>query len=98
MTSAVRWTTPALRQLEDIQDYIAEHNPEAAFAVAERIRIQVNDQLPEHPSSGRTGRVDMTRELVISGSNFVVAYRLQDSVVEILAVKHNAQQWPESFD
>ncbi|MDP6832853.1 MAG: type II toxin-antitoxin system RelE/ParE family toxin [Alphaproteobacteria bacterium] len=83
MSKPIRWTLPALRQLEDIQDYIAEHNPRTAFELAERIRLQVNEQLPEQPLSGRNGRVDGTRELVISGSKYIVAYRVKDDV-EIL--------------
>lgn len=97
MSKPIRWTLPALRQLEDIQDYIAEHNPRAAFELAERIRLQVNEQLPEQPLSGRNGRVDGTRELVISGSKYIVAYRVKDDV-EILAVKHGAQIWPDTFE
>lgn len=37
MTARVLWTRPALRQLEDIQDYIARDDPRAAFDVAKRI-------------------------------------------------------------
>ncbi len=38
MTARVRWTRPALRHLEEIQDFIAADDPRAAFDVAERIR------------------------------------------------------------
>lgn len=97
MTGRLRWVTPALQQLEEIQDYIAENDPRAAFALAERIRMQVNEQLSEQPLSGRLGRVDGTRELVIAGTNYIMAYRATGLGVEILAVKHGTQDWPKAF-
>ena len=97
MTKPVRWTTPALRQLEDIQDYIAQHDPSAAFNLAERIRRHINEQLPEHPLSGRIGRIENTYELVITGSDYIIAYRVKHDSIEVLAVKHGAQAWPTSF-
>ncbi|MEE8528591.1 MAG: type II toxin-antitoxin system RelE/ParE family toxin [Gammaproteobacteria bacterium] len=62
----IRWTEPAARALESIQDYIAKDNPRAAFEVAQRIRGAIS-QLEEHPKIGRTGRVRGTYELVLYG-------------------------------
>lgn len=93
----VAWTTPALRQLEDIQDYIARDDPRAAYEVAALIRDRVNVRLPENPSMGRPGRVAGTRELVVSNVPYVVAYRLQGDDIQVLAVKHGARKWPKAF-
>ena len=98
MTTSVKWTTLALQDLEDIQDYIAERNPPAAFELAEQIRGQIHERLADYPLSGRAGRVDGTRELVVSGTAYVVAYRVQNEGVEILAIKHGAQEWPKVFE
>ena len=57
----------------------------------------MNIQLADFPLSGRDGRVDGTRELVIPGTQYIVAYRVVDSGVEILAIMHGARQWPEKF-
>jgi plasmid stabilization system protein ParE len=39
-----------------------------------------------------------TRELVISGTPYIVAYTVLDrQKVEILAVFHGKQKWPESL-
>ncbi len=35
----VKWTEPAAKALENIQDYIAKDNPRAAFEVAQEIQI-----------------------------------------------------------
>ncbi len=93
----VVWTAPALRQLEEIQDYIAADDPLAAFRVAQVIRSRVNDDLSEHPNLGRPGRVSNTRELVIAGTPYIVAYRVRGEEVEILAIKHGAQRWPRNL-
>ncbi len=50
------------------------------------------------PQLGRRGRVKATRELVVAGTPFIVAYTvLRGQVVEILAVIHGAQEWPDEF-
>jgi len=47
--------------------------------------------------AGRDGRVLGTRELVISGTPFLIAYRIEKKEVRILAVLHAAREWPEEF-
>lgn len=50
--------------------------------------------LDEHPLLGRAGRIKGTRELVVH-PNYIVFYRVVGTAVEVLRVKHAAQQWPE---
>jgi addiction module RelE/StbE family toxin len=80
--------------LEDIYERIAAENPAAAARVIERIRIAV-ERLREFPAIGRLGRVEGTRELVITGTPYIVPYRLKDDTVEIVTVLHSAQRWPD---
>ena len=93
----IRWTEPAAKALEDIQDQIAEDNRRAAFEVAQRIRV-MTDFLKDHPKIGRTGRAAGTFELVIPGIPYVVPYRIRNQEVQILTVYHTSRKWPESFD
>ncbi len=53
--------------------------------------------LSERPLVGRPGRIAGTRELSISGTNYIVAYRLKQDDVEILTILHSAQVWPDSL-
>jgi toxin ParE1/3/4 len=92
----IRWTRPAARDLEAIQDHIAQENPMAAGRLVATIRQRVQ-QLQDHPQLGRPGRVPGTRELVISGTPYVAPYRVRDQQVEILALYHGARRWPEHF-
>jgi plasmid stabilization system protein ParE len=38
-----------------------------------------------------------TRELVVVGTPYIVAYRVSDLHVEILTIQHGAQLWPEEL-
>ncbi len=46
---------------------------------------------------GRNGRVPGTRELVISGTPYIAAYRLAGNALRILRIIHGAQEWPEEM-
>jgi len=84
------------RQLEEISERIAVDNPAAASRVVERIRTAV-ERLQEFPAIGRPGRVEGTRELVVSGTPYIVPYRVQGDVIQIITVLHSAQRWPDRF-
>jgi toxin ParE1/3/4 len=92
----VRWTSPALQQLRDARRYVEAENPSAADRIGRRIEEAVN-RLAFFPDMGRVGRRAGTRELAVSGTNFVVAYRVTAESIDILAVIHGARQWPENL-
>jgi addiction module RelE/StbE family toxin len=84
------------RRLEDIRERIAADNPAAAVRMIERIRAAV-DRLAASPAIGRPGRVADTRELVVSGTPYIVPYRVRGDTVQIITVLHSAQRWPDRF-
>jgi toxin ParE1/3/4 len=92
----IRWTRLAVEDLNLAYEYVASENPSAAHALIARIESAAN-ALGSHPEIGRGGRVEGTRELVISGTSFVVAYRVAKRRIATLAVIHGARRWPESF-
>jgi addiction module RelE/StbE family toxin len=92
----VRWTRRALRALDEIAEYIARDRPQAARHVMERVQTSV-DHLSLQPELGRVGRVPGTRELIVSGTPFIVPYRILEETVEILTVLHAARRWPEEL-
>jgi toxin ParE1/3/4 len=81
----LRWTTPALRDLEAIGDHIARDNLAAAARVVSDILDQAG-RLVKHPHIGWPGRVPETRELVVTNTPYIVPYRVCGGVVQILAV------------
>ena len=92
----VRWLRRALKNLDDEAEYIARDDPAAAARTVQRIAIAV-DQLAIYPASGRIGRVPGTRELVITGTPYIVPYRVRSDAVEILRVFHAARKWPDKL-
>ena len=81
---------------EAIFDYIEADSPQAAVTVDDRIRTQV-EGLVRFPESGRLGRVEGTRKLVIDRTPHIAAYRVAGSVVRVLRVLHGSQRWPEEI-
>jgi toxin ParE1/3/4 len=55
------------------------------------------ETLARFPDSGRPGRVTGTRELVVTQTPFIVAYRRRGDAIEILSVLHGRQRWPDGF-
>jgi len=92
----VRWTEHASSRLNEIKEYIASDNPRAAVNQV-RLIVDATRQLGHFPESGRNGRVEGTRELVVPGTPYIVPYRIQADVVQLLSIEHSAQQWPEHF-
>ncbi|MFD2237361.1 type II toxin-antitoxin system RelE/ParE family toxin [Aureimonas populi] len=49
----MQWTLPALRHLDEIQDYIAERSHDAAYRLTAQIIEKTTDLLSANPSIGR---------------------------------------------
>jgi len=89
----LEWAAPALIDLRAAGDYIAQEKPPAAGRVASRVREAV-ELLQELPNLGRPGRLAGTKELVVSGTPFIVVYRVRQGDVQILRLLHHAWRWP----
>jgi len=96
VTRVVRWTRRARRRLDEIGFRIAEDNPDAAARVVAAIAHGI-EQLRDAPARGRPGRSRDTRELVIVGTPYIVAYRVHTNDIEILTIQHGAQLWPDTL-
>ena len=94
---SIVWRPIAEADLDNIVDYIAQDNPIKAEEFGQELRDKVLP-LAQHPRLGRAGRPglpDFLRELV-AHRNYIIFYRVLDEArtVEILRVKHAAQQVP----
>jgi len=96
MSQKIRWLNIALNDLDESIEYIAQHNINAARKLANRIWNSVQI-LADNPEIGRPGRVPGTRELVITGTSYLVAYRIKGEQIQILRVLHGARKWPVKF-
>lgn len=92
----IEWSRLAVGHLQALHEHVSADNPTAADALIERI-FSALERLEEYPQMGRAGRVEGTRELVIAGTPYVVAYRIHRDQLAILAVLHASRKWPGSF-
>jgi len=90
------WTEPALRDLAAARVYIARDNAPAADRQVGRVLAAVATLLP-FPEIGRPGRRAGTRELAVSRTSYIAAYRLRGDAIEILRVLHGRQRWPDAL-
>lgn len=92
----IQWTKKAERNLEQVEEYIAEDNPQAAINTVRKI-LKAVELLAQQPALGRMGRVIDTRELIISDTPYIVPYRVKNGRIQILRVLHGTMQWPNKF-
>jgi toxin ParE1/3/4 len=86
----IAWTSEALRWLEDIFEYIAADNPDAAAETVEGIyqRAQV---LAQYPEIGHRFIRSERNVRILSHGNYRIAYLItRDGNVDILGVFHSA--------
>jgi len=89
----VKWTRQALVNLQHAVEFISAESPMAASQVAQKIHEKVM-LLKEQPRIGRPGRVNGTRELVISGLPYIIPYTEHNGTIIILRVLHSSMKWP----
>jgi toxin ParE1/3/4 len=89
----IKWSDDSIQDLIAVRRYIAKENPSAADDTALRILSSIN-LLPEQPGLGMPGRVLGTRELVVTGTAYIIPYRVKNNTIEILRVFHSAMEWP----
>jgi len=85
----VFWTTSALADLDGIRRYIANFNPYAARAMADRI-IEAANSLGPFPFRGRAVPGTMLRETTLARP-YIIRYRIEPDRVIILRVRHGAR-------
>jgi len=88
----LRWTPAAFDDLEEIVTWIEQRGrDELARRIAESI-VSALEQLQQFPELGRPTRRGSTRELVIAGLPYVCIYRIRDDRIEVIRIKHGAQE------
>ncbi|MBE9050939.1 type II toxin-antitoxin system RelE/ParE family toxin [Nostocales cyanobacterium LEGE 11386] len=90
----IKWLRRALRNLEQAHNYILKENPQVAPELILKIQNAAN-QLKNYPFVGKSGRIEGTRELIISNSPYILIYRVSEESVEILRVLHTSKRYPD---
>ena len=89
----IKVTQKAWDDISSIEEYISKDNVSAAQATIQKT-LDSSKNLVEFPNMGRTGRVPMTRELVVSGTPFIIIYTVRQNTIFILRILHAARKWP----
>jgi toxin ParE1/3/4 len=86
----VRYTRPALADLNSILDYIAAHSPQGAKRVQARIRYII-DLVALHPEIGTRTNDPVIRRTTTLPYPYLVFYELAETEIIIHAVRHAAR-------
>ena len=92
----VIWSPRTIRHLITIRTFIERDSDASAALVAGRI-LDAVEILSTQPQMGRPGRLAGTRELVVSGTPYIVPYRVRRERLELLAVFDGRRQWPQKL-
>jgi toxin ParE1/3/4 len=90
----ITWSPLAIGRINEIADYIAADNPDAAIKWVDEIFEKV-ERIEDFPLSGRLvpelERKDM-REILFG--NYRIIYRIMKNEISILTIRHLKQQLP----
>ena len=86
----IRWQRQAAADLAEIHAYLTENSPSLAHPTVIEIHRAIHS-LGDMPLRGRPGVTKGTRELVLSRIPYLIVYRVQHNVVEVLYIRHTAR-------
>lgn len=92
----IEWSRDARADRLALLGYLSSVSPLAALRADERIDEAV-EILGTYPFAGRNGRVVGTRELVVTGTRYIAAYRIESGIPVVLRLLDAAQQWPAAI-
>jgi toxin ParE1/3/4 len=88
----IKWTEPALERLNEIADYIARDNANAANRLADRIfeAVKLLKQFPEFGRRVPEMKDSGYREVIVSPCRII--YRIENEVIAVIFVMRGEQQ------
>ncbi|PHM35955.1 type II toxin-antitoxin system RelE/ParE family toxin [Xenorhabdus innexi] len=88
----LEWKPMALADREQIMDYIAQDNPQAAIVLDDEFEASA-ERACLQPEMYKRGRLKGTREIVVR-PHYILIYRVERDILMVLRILHAAQQWP----
>jgi toxin ParE1/3/4 len=89
----VRYSAPALSEIDAIFDYIAKDNPSAAADVLAAIAEAV-ELLALYPRKSRRTQQRGLRAIPLSGYPYIVFFKIKRGELEVVHVLHGARRHP----
>jgi plasmid stabilization system protein ParE len=91
----IRFTPHALRDLDDLKEWLRLKNPRGYNSVATQISKTIRP-VAEHPQMGRKTLRDDIRELVEPRYGFIIPYSIHEGTILILRI-YSAKRYPLDF-
>lgn len=92
----VEWLQVALDSVIAEAESISQYSPALADRTVAAILSAV-ENLKQFPALGGPGRVVGTRELVVSGTPYIVPYRVRGDALQLIRVFHASRKCPSSL-
>ncbi len=86
----LRYTLPALADLESVLDYIAARSPRGAARIHSRIR-SITDLLLRFPLAGAATDDPSIRRMTTTPYPYLIFYEVTDAEIVVHAVRHGAR-------
>ena len=86
----IRWTDPAVEDLEAVYDYVAHNSAEQAAWVVNEL-LHVIEVLERFPQMGQADAASPGRR-ILTHPPYRIYYRVQHDAVEILSILHSARR------
>ena len=86
----VRYTLPALADLDAILDYLWPRSPQGTERVQSRIKSFI-DLLPTHPLIGTRTDDPTIRRLVVTPYSYLVFYEVTENEIVIHNIRHSSR-------
>jgi toxin ParE1/3/4 len=86
----LRYTSPALADLDSILEYVSAHSPEGAKRVQARIQAIIN-LLSIHPQIGVRTDDPVIRRLTTMPYPYLIFYEITETEIIIHAIRHGAR-------
>lgn len=91
MALNILWTKRALANLESELDYYGQINPILAKELTLIIQKSINS-ISHMPAIGCAGKKIGMRELIVDKYPYILAYRVRNNVLEVLAIIHQKRK------
>ena len=85
----LRYTTPALADLNELARYLGRRSPQAARLVRRRIKSLI-EQLTDQPLSGKVTEDPTIRRLATAPYPYLIFFEATDVEIIVHAVRHGA--------
>ena len=86
----IRWSDPAIEDLEAVYDYIARDNENKAAQVVAELLLAI-DGLERFPQMGQTDPSAPGRR-ILTHPPYRIYYRIRRDVIEILSLLHGSRR------